>query len=141
MKTVSAFTGLLAIGVTFVGNVAAQYECYNSGRTELTGHLIRHSQRACEGYDGIQGRFQGTFQPREFRSVCVNLPGGNRLNMEVQNLNTQRAFDLRDSDCTKEFHNIANECNEYLFEYPHNQGGYATVAGWWFKIDPNSGRC
>jgi hypothetical protein len=84
-----------------------------------------HSERACRGYDGNRGVFQGTFLPGEARYACVN--GGDNIKFEfmVQNLNRYTAFDLGDDDCVLRLHNEINGCGQW--------GGQSEVSGWFFR--------
>ncbi|GJD00091.1 secreted protein [Colletotrichum higginsianum] len=112
--------------------------CYHDG-SRLTTQVIKyHAQRACEGYDGKRGAFQGTFAVKEAKYACVSLENNQYLQMWVTNENTQFSFDLNDKDCTKEFNNLMNTCQSNGI----TQGGAVTVAGWRFRADPGSGgRC
>jgi len=160
MKFTLAIANTLALGsMVEWASAHADYRCYQSGDIMATSFLNHHSKRACEGYDGIKGAFQGVFGPNEFRQVCVNV-GAQRINMEVQNLNGARSFDLLDTDCTAEFKAIVKQCQLSGLSSWLMQGGYGTNSGWWFRwvlkeskwlclldtadlfrIDPNSGRC
>ncbi|TIC93818.1 hypothetical protein CH35J_009817 [Colletotrichum higginsianum] len=103
--------------------------CYHDG-SKLTTQVIKyHAQRACEGYDGKRGAFQGTFAVKEAKYACVNLENNQYLQMWVTNENTQFSFDLNDKDCTKEFNNLMNTCQSNGI----TQGGAVTVAGWRFR--------
>ncbi|RGP81159.1 hypothetical protein FLONG3_696 [Fusarium longipes] len=128
-------TGLLATGATLLNTVDAG--CYNGGRSMTAILLKYHAQRACEGYDGKQGDFQGYFPANSFRRTCVNLEGG-RVLMEVGNLNTRDGFDIKDSDCTKELQAVVNKCPQLGLS---SQGGRFDSSGWTFRVDPNDGKC
>ncbi|ETS75431.1 hypothetical protein PFICI_12375 [Pestalotiopsis fici W106-1] len=107
--------------------------CYTTGDDFQNKDNARfNAQRACEGYDGNAGAFQGTFAPGEAKSVCVQGTTTQKYNMVVQNLNLDSSFDLADADCTLRLHNEINGCDK---------GGESDVAGWHFRVDPNNGIC
>ncbi|CAJ0546517.1 Ff.00g011440.m01.CDS01 [Fusarium sp. VM40] len=60
--------------------------------------------------------------------------------MEVTNQNEEKSFDVKDSDCTKEFLNLINACR-LTFLSANSAGGKGGVAGWYWRIDPNAGKC
>ena len=84
-----------------------------------------HAGRACRGYDGNRGAFQGVFGPSETKSVCVNSDtnAGMRYLFTIQNLNGAQGFDLNDEDCLKRLADEIDGCE---------QGGRSDVAGWRF---------
>lgn len=99
---------LLASNAT---NVLALPGCYGFDSQWGEGDQAEfHTRRACEGYDGKMGAFQGVFRPGEKKSACVNDGSGNRFNMEVRNENTKASLNLGDKDCTKEFKSIIDNC-------------------------------
>ena len=81
-------------------------------------------------YEGKAGAFQGYFQPNERKKACVNNDGIGHINMEVGNLNTQKGFDIKDSDCEKELHKVIDNCKNYLGQ---SFGGRFDNAGWTFR--------
>ncbi|KAM7185999.1 hypothetical protein V8F33_012062 [Rhypophila sp. PSN 637] len=116
-----------------ISSVSAYY-CYNEGHRPALNTMTFHFTRACEGYSGIAGAFQGWFAPNQEKYACVDLGSNVKLEMWVRNQNPTTGFDLGDTDCTKEFNNIMHACF-YGF------GGHNDVAGWYFRIDPNEGTC
>ncbi|KAF3001702.1 hypothetical protein E8E14_000313 [Neopestalotiopsis sp. 37M] len=113
--------------------VGASAGCYSGGDVFQDKENARYNaQRACEGYDGIQGAFQGTFAPGEAKSACVQGSPTQRYDMVVQNLNTGASFDLADADCTLRLQNEINGCDH---------GGESDISGWRFRVDPNNGIC
>lgn len=107
----------------FVVGVSAN--CYTSGVLweEDRDNAAYHAERACRGYDGQQGVFQGVFQPNERRHVCVELSGTIYADFVVQNLNLNQAFDIADDDCVQRLHNEIYGCDF---------GGITVNADWRF---------
>lgn len=132
MKATTLLTQFVAVGMHLIGHASAIY-CYRTGHVMSTNHLYWHSGRACRGYDGKQGAFQGTFAPNGKKSACVNV-GGNHITMEVQNLNPSKSFDLRDEDCVKEFQFIIKDCTSRGFDVSPG-GGNTTPSAWYFRCD------
>ncbi|KAF4460986.1 hypothetical protein FALBO_12222 [Fusarium albosuccineum] len=91
-----------------------------------------HVERACKGYDGNAGKFQGVFKPGETRSLCVQHSGTQKLDFIIKNENQGASIDLGDDDCVLRLQNEINGCNE---------GGWNRVSGWYFSSDPNNGLC
>ncbi|PVH96345.1 hypothetical protein DM02DRAFT_659316 [Periconia macrospinosa] len=134
MKFILAIANIVALGSMFSAH--AERTCYGPGYLGDSWEMSWHSQRACEGYFGEKGAFQGVFQPNELRRPCVDTSSilqRSHINMDVQNQNGAQAFDLLDTDCTKEFADIINYCGQV--------GGWSKVEGWYFRIDPNEGGC
>ena len=52
--------------------------------------------------------------------------------MMVKNRNTQQGFDLKDSDCSKEFASICDACTMPFPLWALSQGGRKNNAGWYF---------
>ncbi|KAB5559521.1 hypothetical protein GE09DRAFT_1220202 [Coniochaeta sp. 2T2.1] len=122
MKTtaISTILALLATGTT-----TANAGCYTSGDSwQDRGNARYHVERACKGYDGHQGAFQGVYAPGEAKSACVQGTGTLKYDFVVQNLNTGASFDLADADCVWRLENEINGCA---------QGGQSDVAGWRFR--------
>ncbi|PVH87869.1 hypothetical protein DL98DRAFT_581103 [Cadophora sp. DSE1049] len=112
----------------------AHAACYGSGQVLDKANANYHTKRACQGYDGNKGAFQGNFAAGENKQACINNdPGvGGHLILAVKNLNQNAGFNLDDADCFKEFGILIALCN---------RGGTGTVAGWFFRVDPNAGAC
>ena len=122
-------TGLVAAtGFVNPAEAAADYHCYGTGHWLDRVSLAYHAGRACNGYDGVKGAFQGWFAPNEHRSVCVNSWTG-KIIMEIHNQNKAKGFDLADADCGYEFSQILNKCPPTALI----TGGYGTNSGWYFR--------
>lgn len=135
MKTQTILSTIFILGANFIANASADYTCYDSGHIARIKDLEHHSERACQGYDddnGVhrQGAFQGFYGPNERKTACVNV-GNNRINMEVQNLNTKQGFDIDDVDCVAEFWDIPAKC--WVIEEEDSRGGVAVESGWYFR--------
>ena len=99
--------------------------CYDSGEVwQDQGAARWHIERACKGYDGNRGAFQGTFAPGEAKSACVTHSGTQKFEFMVQNLNTGASFDLGDDDCVWRLQNEVNGCS---------RGGSSDISGWRFR--------
>ncbi|KAG9663985.1 hypothetical protein KCV03_g10276, partial [Aureobasidium melanogenum] len=131
MKTTTILTTLAVIlGANIEGVVA---DCFGGGDVfQDKGNAKWHVGRACRGYDGNQGAFQGTFAPGEAKYACVQGTNTQKYEITVQNLNTGAAFDLGDGDCVLRLENEINGCD---------RGGESTVSDWRFRVDPNNGIC
>ncbi|KAH0336348.1 hypothetical protein KCU81_g8603, partial [Aureobasidium melanogenum] len=131
MKTTTMLTTLAVVLGATTDGVAAT--CYRSGDVfQDKGNARWHVGRACRGYDGNQGAFQGTFARGEAKYACVQGTNTQKYEITVQNLNTDAAFDLGDADCVLRLENEINGCD---------RGGESVVAGWRFRVDPNNGIC
>lgn len=126
MKAVSTLVSITLLALNAVTVVEAG--CYTSGHEGPLDTALYHLGRACKGYDGKQGAFQGWFAPGQIKSACVN-EGKNRYDMQVQNRGSQ-GFDLGDQDCYNEFWLIASTCSAGTIK---TIGGERTNAGWWFR--------
>ncbi|CAD0093722.1 unnamed protein product [Aureobasidium vineae] len=124
MKTTAAIATLAIFPGAAIDSVSVA-ACYSSGADFVNKNdAIYHIARACGGYDGKRGAFQGNFVPGEAKTVCVNSPGNQKYDMLVQNLNTGSTFDLAGNDCSLRLGIIVNDCL---------RGGEDTVAGWKFR--------
>ncbi|KAH0039401.1 hypothetical protein KCU78_g1307, partial [Aureobasidium melanogenum] len=131
MKATTILTTLATVLGANIDGVAAT--CLGSGDVfQDKGNARWHVGRACRGYDGNQGAFQGTFAPGEAKYACVQGTNTQKYEITVQNLNTGAAFDLGDGDCVLRLENEINGCD---------RGGESTVSGWRFRVDPNNGIC
>lgn len=85
-----------------------------------------HVGRACRGYDGNRGAFQGVFNPFETKTVCVNSDANNQMRywFIIQNLNRNQGFDLDDEDCLMRLANEIDGCSS---------GGITEAFGWKFS--------
>lgn len=92
------------------------------------GGMKYHATRACKGYDGIKGKFQGTFNGQQRVKVCVN-NGVGKINMEVGNLQNN-ARDIKDADCEKELHKVIDDCKSLG---GMSFGGRFDRGGWTFR--------
>ena len=122
MKTTSISTFLLA-AVLSATSVSAK--CY-SGEVQWDNKdtAAWHAGRACRGYDGKQGAFQGWFSPGETKHVCVDSGLGQRFDFTIINRNWDTGFDLGDDDCANRLSNEIYGCA---------YGGESEVAGWMFR--------
>ncbi|KAK0113840.1 hypothetical protein ONS96_014693 [Cadophora gregata f. sp. sojae] len=100
--------------------------CYGSGEVLNKANANYHAKRACMGYDGHAGAFQGFFSAGQNKQACINNDAGvgGHLILGVRNLNQNAGFDLDDADCFKELGILIALCN---------RGGTGTVAGWFFR--------
>src|SRR5262245_28208213 len=123
MKVTTVLATLFALLGTSVDSVSAG--CYTSGELwQDQGAARWHAERACKGWDGNQGAFQGWFAPGEAKSACIQHSGNQKFEFFVQNLNTAAGFDLGDADCTLRLHNEISGCG---------RGGQSDHAGWRFR--------
>jgi hypothetical protein len=121
--TTTALATVFALLGVGIDSVSA--ECYTSGATwQDRGAARWHVERACNGYDGNPGAFQGVFRPGEAKSACIQHSGTQKFDFSVQNLNTGASFDLGDADCVLRLQNEINGCG---------QGGQSDIAGWRFR--------
>jgi hypothetical protein len=119
---ITILTPILAAMAIGIDSVSAT-NCFSSGADFANRDTAKyHAKRACEGYDGKAGAFQGYFNPSATKSACVNVAGGH-IYMEVTNQNTGAGFNLGDSDCTKQLWERIDACAK---------GGISDVAGWHF---------
>lgn len=123
MKTTTVLSTVLAILGT--GVTTALANCYGSGDVwQDRANARYHVERACNGYDGHAGAFQGVYAPGEAKSACVQGTGTQKYDFMVQNLNTGASFDLADADCVWRLENEINGCD---------RGGQSDVSGWRFR--------
>ncbi|KAL0939647.1 uncharacterized protein CTRU02_206257 [Colletotrichum truncatum] len=123
MKVTSILTTLTVL--LGVGIETASATCFVTGASYENKETAKyHAKRACEGYDGKKGAFQGRFAPGEFKNACVNISGTQSIRMSVGNLNKNTGFDLGDQDCTLRLQNEINNCGK---------GSEHDVSGWRFR--------
>ena len=121
--TTTAIATVFALLGVGIDSVSA--DCYTSGAFWPDQGAARfHAERACRGYDGNQGAFQGEFRPGEVKYACIQYSGTSKFEFSVQNLNTGASFDLGDDDCVLRLENEINGCG---------RGGESDVAGWRFR--------
>ncbi|KAI8297743.1 hypothetical protein K4K59_003233 [Colletotrichum sp. SAR11_240] len=121
MKTVSILTVFGVLG-TNITNVSAG--CYTGGDTWANkGDAVYHAGRACRGYDGNQGVFQGSFAPGEVKNLCYQY-GDQKWEFQIFNLNTGAGFDLNDDDCANGLSKEIIGCDS---------GGQSDNSGWRFS--------
>ncbi|KXJ87077.1 hypothetical protein Micbo1qcDRAFT_179328 [Microdochium bolleyi] len=126
-------TILIGTAALLSGTASANYECWWGGALALTGTVKYHAERACKGYDGKKGAFQGWFAPGESRKVCVNNLA-ERIAFEVVNENRNQGFDLDDNDCYKEFEELVDKCTrKWQGIGDFTNGGRGSTSGWFFK--------
>ncbi|EPE34837.1 hypothetical protein GLAREA_10532 [Glarea lozoyensis ATCC 20868] len=129
----NVFTTFLTILLTSYTN-PAHAGCYVTGdfiSAEETGIQVG---RACHGYGNprVAGAFQGVFAPLQKKSSCVNVSGGQHVDMEITNLSTTTSLNLDDDVCQAEMMVNVYNCN---------QGGWHDAGGWKYRVDPNPGSC
>jgi len=91
----------------------ASADCFTSGESWADrGNAAFHAQRACSGYDGKQGVFQGTFPPFQTRRVCVQYSARQRFDFTVRNQDPRRDLDIPDEDCTFLLTREINACEK-----------------------------
>lgn len=112
----------LLVGLVSATSVSAT--CFGSGvGWDNRNNAAYHAGRACRGYDGNAGAFQGWFAPGETKYACVDGGQGIRYDFRVGNRNFDTGFDLGDDDCAARLGNEIWGCD---------LGGSSTVAGWEF---------
>lgn len=120
-------TTALATALTLLGAsiTTVSATCYTDGAFWPDQGAARyHAERACRGYDGNAGAFQGTFAPGEVKYACIQYSGTSKFEFSVQNQNLGASFDLGDDDCVLRLENEINGCG---------RGGESSVAGWHFR--------
>ncbi|RYP45938.1 hypothetical protein DL768_007783 [Monosporascus sp. mg162] len=131
MKTTTVLATLFTLLGAGIDSVSAG--CFGDGEIwQDKGAARWHVERACRGYDGNQGAFQGSFAPGQAKSACVQHSGTQKFEFFVQNLNPGASFDLADADCVWRLQNEINGCD---------RGGQSDISGWRFRADPNAGHC
>ncbi len=109
--TTTALITLVA-AVMSAGIDPAAARCFQTGAKYDNKDTARyHVARACEGYDGKRGAFQGRYAPGEVKSACVDIRGGKQIKMSVKNLNNGAARDLGDNDCTFRLSKEIDNCD------------------------------
>jgi len=124
------FTTIFAtgLGLFTATTLASQIDCFSEGQGFASGgnEAAYHLVRACKGYDGNAGAFQGFFNPGSGKYACVNDSEGHGISMWIDNLNGSEGFDLGDDDCVKELKSIVDVCRAH--------GGYINDNyGWRFR--------
>lgn len=128
MKFTATLASLAVLSAAFVGNVSAT-SCYGKGQTLQIKDAAYHFGRACRGYDGKKGAFQGPFKGGETKSACVGHKG-DRFNFYLEN-RAGHTRDLTDDGCVKEFTKIVNDCKDY-WDGRLTQGGVNVANGNWY---------
>ena len=125
-------SSILALASMASLHQTATASCYGSGDTwpryDWGGYTLGRQEAlgwidfACKGNGGM---FTGSFAPGQTKRMCpTSVHNGKPAGFEVQNLNTQQAFDLGDQDCYDRLAAEINGCE---------RGGTSTVAGWRFR--------
>ncbi|CAJ0543963.1 Ff.00g040140.m01.CDS01 [Fusarium sp. VM40] len=133
MKSFSPLTTLASLLALNIKYTTAG--CFSSGETWPSGDIDSpsyHVERACNGYDGIPGAFQGSYKPGEIKQACVQYSSTSLYIFEVQNLSPTQTLDLYNKNCVLRLQNEIKGCNK---------GGESSIDGWRFKADPNNGIC
>ncbi|KAH9225148.1 hypothetical protein K456DRAFT_1732137 [Colletotrichum gloeosporioides 23] len=129
MKLSSSLASL-AVLCTNVAYVSAG--CYTHGEKWANqGDAAYHTGRACRGYDGNKGAFQGWFASGETKNLCYQY-ADQKWEFQITNLNEGAGFDLNDDDCANGLAREIIGCES---------GGQSDNAGWRFRADPNIGTC
>ncbi|KAM0235911.1 hypothetical protein ACHAP5_009557 [Fusarium lateritium] len=129
-STLTTLASLLALNVKYT-----TAGCFTSGETwpsSDTDSPSYHVERACNGYDGNPGAFQGSYKPGEIKQACVQYSSTSLYIFEVQNLSPTQTLDLYGKNCVLRLQNEIKGCDK---------GGESSIDGWRFKADPNNGIC
>jgi hypothetical protein len=123
--TTALITSTVLLGANAAVISSPHVNCYTIGPGwENPNDAWYHMNRACKGYDGKVGAFQGFFSPLQTKSVCVNGPGNQKYDMSITNLNAREGFDLGDGDCEWRMGQINVDCV---------RGGEYEYMGWRFR--------
>ncbi|KAF5013791.1 hypothetical protein FDECE_209 [Fusarium decemcellulare] len=130
MKTAITFTSIFAIISLGINPVSAG--CFGNGDVWQDKAVAReHVVRACKGFDGQQGAFQGTFASLEAKSACIQHSPTQKLLFSVRNGGAGPA-DVNDDECVLRLQNEINGCD---------RGGSSIVGDWTYTADPENGLC
>ncbi|KAF4920305.1 hypothetical protein CGCVW01_v007010 [Colletotrichum viniferum] len=121
MKLSSSLASL-AVLCTSVAYVSAG--CYTHGEKWANQQdAVYHTGRACRGYDGNKGAFQGWFASGETKNLCYQY-ADQKWEFQITNLNEGSGFDLNDDDCANGLAREIIGCES---------GGQSDNAGWRFR--------
>ncbi|KAJ3522240.1 hypothetical protein NM208_g12942 [Fusarium decemcellulare] len=130
MKTAITFSSIFAFISLSLSPVSA--ECFGSGDVWQDKGIAReHVVRACKGFDGQQGAFQGTFDGSSTKSACVQHSPTQKLLFSVSRLASGPA-DLNDDECVLRLQNEINGCD---------RGGSSVIGDFSYTADPENGIC
>ncbi|KAL2075425.1 hypothetical protein VTL71DRAFT_368 [Oculimacula yallundae] len=122
------FTSTLLALATFATVVSAG--CYTSGEGFDTDNNRGHARRAA--IDLCQGQvLSGYFNQGQSKTRCADMDNNKKVDFQVVWLG-KGGLTLKPSDCEWRLHNEINGCN---------LGGESIIADWFFRSDPNNGRC
>ncbi|KAJ3534192.1 hypothetical protein NM208_g7646 [Fusarium decemcellulare] len=122
MKSLTTLITLLGLGASITPVSAG---CFGGEEwpNEDIDTASWHVERACNGYDGNQGAFQGEYLPGQIKHVCIQYSSTSQLVFEVQNQNSLETLSLNPKDCVLRLQNEIKGCKS---------GGESTIAGWRF---------
>ncbi|KAH7174190.1 uncharacterized protein B0J16DRAFT_388016 [Fusarium flagelliforme] len=129
-SSLTTLTTLLTLNVKY-----ATAGCFSGGENWPSGDIDTaswHVERACNGYDGNQGAFQGSYKPGEIKQACIQYSSTSLYIFEVQNLSPTETLELYNKNCVLRLQNEIKGCSK---------GGESSIDGWRFKADPNNGIC
>ncbi|KAF2021245.1 hypothetical protein BU24DRAFT_416902 [Aaosphaeria arxii CBS 175.79] len=120
------FTTFLAVMAPIIATVQAG--CYSGGDSWGGDQGVANSvvDQICNG-GGVSGSFQGG----QTKYACRQLSGSKKGEFWVR-WTGAGTLSLNDGDCRLRLKNEINGCSN---------GGESTVAGWFFRSDPNGGAC
>ena len=123
----ASFTVPVVLGLAFMSAAQRTWACFPVGVYLGSGNALYHARRACSGYDGKTGAFQGQYSRGEEKAACIAGSPGFKTNLAVRRLESSGGnarVDLSDSDCEKEFEILIEQCN--------SRGGRSYNGGWTF---------
>jgi hypothetical protein len=103
--------------------------CYNTGLKDTKTNLRLTAERSCAD------EFSGSFGPKEWRKICRNNVATKTI-LEIRNDHPTKSFNLKDSDCVKEFKRIWDHCStgsQSQGSFAISGGGRNDNAGWYFR--------
>ncbi|KAL2075872.1 hypothetical protein VTL71DRAFT_815 [Oculimacula yallundae] len=125
------FTSTLLVLATVATSSIVSAKCYTSGQNWAWTENYEAARGAVKDLCKSNG-LAGYFREGQEKSACANLPKANaKVDFGVK-WTGKGGLTLRDADCEWRLTNEINGCG---------LGGETTTADWWFKSDPNNGRC
>ena len=103
------FSALFPVIGTSLPSTVSAWNCRTNSVLTTAGVVYYHSERACRGYDGNSGSFQGTYGPGERKSTCISQTGGFILRMHVENHQNNKR-DYNDNECWGAFEQLLEAC-------------------------------
>lgn len=136
MKAFVGLVGFLCLHTTVHGD---GFNCYPKGGDQLTSYdeAAYHIHRACYGYDGKTGAFQGYYPAHNDKTVCVQLNNGgdgihHKLDMQIRN-DGNNGYGLNPADCEKRLSDILTIVGCQGFYDRATWGGEWTGYGWFYR--------